>query len=98
MWSSAALGHQHEYLSLEGIAHWNYHPPAGLQLPDQWRWDVVGGGCYDDAVKGPLLGPTEVTVANAYFNVLVTESVQAPACGRAQWLDDFDGIDFCDQR
>src|SRR5262252_6125481 len=98
MWSFAALGNEHEHLNLEGIAHWNYHPASGLQLVNQRGRNVVSAGGHVDAVKGPLLGPTEVRVAHSYLNILIAEGVQPPACGRAWWLDDFDGIDLRNQR
>src|SRR5215469_12374289 len=97
MWSFVTFGHQHERLSLEGIAHRNHHPSARLQLLDQRGRDVVSSCSHDDAVKGSLLGPTKVAISYTHLNILIAESLQSPTCGRAQWLDDFDGINLCDQ-
>ena len=98
MWSFAAFGHENKHLRLEGITHRNHHPPAGLQLVYQRGRNVVSGGRHDDAVKRPFFGPTEVTVAHAHLDIFVAETIQPAACGRPQWLDDFDGIHLCNQR
>ena len=69
--SFAAFGHQHEHLSLERIAHWNHHPPAGLQLFDQSGRNVVSRGRHDNAVKRRSLGPAEVAVTHAHLDIFV---------------------------
>ena len=83
----------HKKLLSAGQANRDHHSSASLELVDQGSWDQIGRRRDDHLVERRLLGPAEIAVCRADFDVSVALSFQPLRCSLRQLVDDFDAMD-----
>src|SRR6516162_9440443 len=82
---------QNKLLSV-GQADRDHHPPTGLELVDQWRWDEVGRRGDNHFVERGMLGPTRIAIPDSDFDVGVTLALELLHGSPREFIDDFDAV------
>ncbi len=75
-----------------GQADGDYHPPASLELVDKGSWDEIGRGCDNHLDEGGMLGPAQIAVRYADFDISVALPFEQLHRPLRQLLDDFDTV------
>src|SRR5918994_6927364 len=89
-----ALGYQDKLLGGKSRSDRQDHPPARFQLLEQrWR-DVRCDRGHDDRVKGRVLLPAVVAIAQSHFDVAVPEPGETLARCDPEGLDYLDRVDL----
>src|SRR3954471_678374 len=88
-----ALRYETQVLDLTLATDGDNHPAAGFELRYESRRHARRGGSHDDRVEGSFLRPALVAVADAHFNVAVTEFLEAHGSAIREKSDDLDGKD-----
>jgi len=73
-------------------AQWSHQSTSGSQLSDQGRWNLLGRGGQEHAIKGRSLRPSQVAIPLPEKHVHEAEPLEALARKLCQLRDDFDRV------
>ena len=84
------LHHNHQVLGI--AAERDDHTPTWLKLLDQRRGNVIGGRSDDDGIKGRMLCPPLIAIADLGFDIGVAQSLEDIPRSFAKFWNDLDRV------